>query len=416
MVKIRTDEACTARPAPDGRALAACLGAPEGGLLGGPSLRKLLEAVLASWDCGRVWLSPALLPNWGHRIEDRGGRALVLPADLAALRPAAGDQVWLDLGGPGLPEDAVAAFLDLVSADSGPLVLLLRDNDPRRARTQRLAVDRPGRVLLLRETGATAYLLGQPALVATLAGAARWRPEPGPVPSLAGHGGRLLVLDVDGVLIDPGRAFMDAVAGALGELAPAMAWSDEDYLRIKRSGGFNNDFRLTAAALAQAEQGGPVPDWSRLEPRIRQWEPRCQVAVRRHYLRTARLARPMVAWEQLAAVPGDLAICTGRPPGELASGFELLGFQLPAVSDRAPHLRKPRPEGLIQLADTFRAGRIVFVGDSLDDAAALRGARGLRPELDWRFAAVGPQRAEFAQEADLQALGLAELLESGNLP
>ncbi|MDR3670463.1 MAG: HAD family hydrolase [Holophaga sp.] len=411
-----TDDAPHSLPALEGRDLAACLGAPQGGALGAPSLRKLLEAVLAAWDCRRVWLSPALLPNWGHRIEDRGGQALVLPADLACLRPAPGDQVWLDLGGPGEPDDAVTTFLDLASIDPGPLVVLMRDNDPRRARTRRLAVDRPGRVLLLRETGATAYALGDPGLLGTLAGAAGWRPGPGPVPSLAGTGGRLLVLDVDGVLIDPGRAFMDAVAGALGQLAPDLPWSDEDYLRIKRSGGFNNDFRLTAAALALAEQGGPAGDWSRLEPAIREWEPRCQVAVREQFRHTARLARPMVAWEQLAAVRGDLAICTGRPPAELASGFELLGFELPAVSDRAPHLRKPRPEGLIQLADAFRSQRIVFVGDSRDDAAALRGARDLRPELDWCFAAVGPGRAGFAREEDLQAAGLVELLKRGDLP
>jgi phosphoglycolate phosphatase-like HAD superfamily hydrolase len=85
------------------------------------------------------------------------------------------------------------------------------------------------------------------------------------------------------------------------------------------------------------------------------------------------------------------------------------------VADSAPHLRKPRPEGLIQLADAFRAGRITFVGDSLDDAAALRGARALRPELAWRFAAVGPDRARFAESADPQAMGLVDLLESGDL-
>jgi phosphoglycolate phosphatase-like HAD superfamily hydrolase len=121
-----------------------------------------------------------------------------------------------------------------------------------------------------------------------------------------------------------------------------------------------------------------------------------------------------VARERLAAVP-ELAIFTGRPPEELGFAFELLGYTLPAVADSAPHLRKPRPEGLIQLADAFRAGRITFVGDSLDDAAALRGARALRPELAWRFAAVGPERARFAESADPQAMGLVELLESGDL-
>jgi hypothetical protein len=55
------------------------------------------------------------------------------------------------------------------------------------------------------------------------------------------------------------------------------------------------------------------------------------------------------------------------------------------------------------------------VGDSRDDAAALRAARLLRPDLDWRFAAVGPERARFAQAGDLQAEGLMDLLDRGEL-
>jgi phosphoglycolate phosphatase-like HAD superfamily hydrolase len=303
----------------------------------------------------------------------------------------------------------------LALADGAPglRVALLRDDAPARARTQRLAVERPARVVLLRDSGAAAYLLGPPDLVRPLAGAAGWEGLPGPP---AAGAGSLLVLDVDGVLIDPGRSFMEAVAGALGDLAPELAWSDAAYLDLKRAGGFNNDFRLAAAALALAQRGGrldgPVDG---LEPAIRAWEPVCAAAVREHYARTRSLERPLVTRAQLAQA-GDLAIFTGRPPRELGFAFEVLGFKLPAVADSAPHLRKPRPEGLVQLADAFRAGRITFVGDSRDDAAALRGARGLRPDLRWRFAAVGPERGRFARKGDLQAERLTDLLERGELP
>lgn len=372
-------------------------------MLGAPALEPLLEAALAAWPGGRVRLSPSLQSAWGPRV-----RELTEPF-------APGDQVWLDLGGPA-PVDpaAVDALLARAQAPAGPLVILLRDDAPGRARTQRLAVDRPGRVLLLREAAGSAYALGSPGLLRDLAAAAHWPEAAMPRPALPGGGGRLLVLDVDGVLIDPGRAFMDAVAGALGQLAPGLAWRDEDYLELKRAGGFNNDFRLAAAALARAEP--PAPGGAGLEARIRHWEPACRTAVRGHYARTQRLARPLVTREQLAGVTGSLAICTGRPPDELETAFALLGFELPAVSDRAPHLRKPRPEGLIQLADAFRAERVTFVGDSRDDAAALRGARALRPELDWRFAAVGPDRGLIASHRDARAETLMDLLESGELP
>jgi phosphoglycolate phosphatase-like HAD superfamily hydrolase len=412
MVTFRTDPDSRLKDEDDG--LAARLGAPEGGVLCGRSLQHLLETVLASQPSGRVFLSPSLQPRWSRRIEDRGGRPLPLE-DAAPAAARSGDQVWLDLGVGGSADPrAVEAFLALAGgAPEPPLVVLLGDDAPARVRTQRLAVDRPGRVLLLRETPGSAYALGQPDLVRTLAAVAGRG-----VDKLSFRtpraGSRLLVLDVDGVLLDPGRAFMEAVAGALGQLAPALAWGDRDYLRLKRAGSFNNDFRLAAGALAGAETEGAGP--AELEARIRAWEPRCTVAVREHYARTRWLERPLVAWAQLAPFQGGLAVCTGRPPEELASAFALLGFTLPAVSDRAPHLRKPRPEGLIQLADTFRAERITFVGDSRDDAAALRGARDLRPDLHWRFAAVGADRALIAQAQDLQADGLTDLLESGDLP
>jgi phosphoglycolate phosphatase-like HAD superfamily hydrolase len=411
--------------------MAARFGAPEGGLLAGPSMQKLLETVLATRPCGRIFLSPSLQPHWGHRIEDRGGRALPLPDrdphGLASLREAAdaaeaGDQVWLDLGDPATAteDEALAVFLDLAGAVAGLLVVLLRDDGPLRLRTQRLAVDRPGQVLLLRETAEAAYLLGRPEPVRVLAEAAGWNVGGRPMPPLARPGGHLLVLDVDGVMLDPGRVFMEAVAGALGDLAPELAWSDGDYLSLKRAGGFNNDFRLAAAALALGERGelpfqGTAGTLEALEPDIRRWEPGCVTAVRAHYAQARHLERALVTREQLGAVPGDLAIFTGRPPEELGFAFQVLGFQLPAVPDRAPHLRKPRPEGLIQLADRFRAERIIFVGDSRDDAAALRGARALRPELDWRFAAVGAERGRFMLEGDLQADSLKDLIESGDL-
>jgi phosphoglycolate phosphatase-like HAD superfamily hydrolase len=233
----------------------------------------------------------------------------------------------------------------------------------------------------------------------------------------------LLALDVDGVLIDPGRSFNEAVAGALQELAPDLPWDDDHYTAFKRVGGFNNDFRLTAAALALAErdelQGirhAEGRGWPHLEDRIRELEPMCQVAVQKHYARSRRLERAMVTRADLDAFRGDLAIFTGRPPDELTLAFQVLGFRIPALADCAPHLRKPRSEGLLQLADAFRATRVTFVGDTCDDAAALRGARALCPAIRWTFAAVGPDRQWIAEEGDLRGARLRDLMPQLNHP
>ena len=101
---------------------------------------------------------------------------------------------------------------------------------------------------------------------------------------------------------------------------------------------------------------------------------------------------------------------TGRPPEELLLAWRVLGFQLPAVCDAAPHLRKPEPSGLLQLADAFRAEEILFAGDTVDDAGCLRAAAAIRPELAWRFAAIGPDRARFVSPGDVQSMSLRELL------
>lgn len=400
------------QPAPPSLA-AAAMGAPGGGYHPGPEPDRWLEFLLEARPPARVALAPALA-RWAPAIRARGGH----PVDLTGRAWACRDQIWLDLAGP-LPgiDDLEAWLAGLGQGAEPPLVVLLRDDHPARAHTQRLAVDRPGRVLLLRDGPGGGYALGRPELVRDLAAAGGLLDAGGPPPLRVRPGGRLLVLDVDGVLIDPGRAFLEAVAGALADLAPDLPWDDHAYRCLKRAGSFNNDFRLAAAALALGERGlspgGPDLPWPDLETRIGALEPRCREAVRRHYARTRALERPLASLEPLAPWDGELAVFTGRPPEELAHAFQVLGRVLPGLGDSAPHLRKPRPEGLIQLADQFRAGHITFVGDSRDDAAALRAARNLRPDLEWTFAAVGPDRERFALPGDLQAAGLLELLACG---
>jgi histidinol-phosphate aminotransferase len=232
---------------------------------------------------------------------------------------------------------------------------------------------------------------------------------------------RLLVLDIDGVLIDADRSFMEAVARALAELRPTLPWADDTFRGFKRLGGFNNDFRLAAGALALAEAHGDVDlqpvlaaaagrGFPHLEPRIQALEPAAQITVRKHYAETIQLERPLVTLDQLQDTGWDLAVLTGRPPEELELAWRVLGFQLPAVCDAAPHLRKPEPAGLLQLADAFRAEDVFFAGDTVDDATCLQSAAALRPELHWRFVAIGPDRARFSAPGGLQFAKLQDFL------
>ena len=240
---------------------------------------------------------------------------------------------------------------------------------------------------------------------------------PDRVPARPRH---LLVLDVDGVLVDATESFRRAVAQALAQLRPELPWKDDFFHAFKRVGGFNNDFRLTAGALAlheanglhrlhAAEGQGGFPE---LDARIAALEPAAKEAVQAAYAETRKLEQPLILLHELQDARGvsDVAVLTGRPPEELALAWEVLGFSLPAVCDAGPHLRKPEPGGLLQLADAFRADAVTFVGDTRDDAECLRRARALRPELSWRFGAVGPDRDGFASPGDLVAPDLRTLL------
>jgi phosphoglycolate phosphatase-like HAD superfamily hydrolase len=228
---------------------------------------------------------------------------------------------------------------------------------------------------------------------------------------------RLLVLDVDGVMIDAETSFAQAVAMALKELAPQQEWSLKHFQAFKHVGGFNNDFRLAAGALALAERGEMERLWKAagvgfpdLEARIQELEPRCKEVVQRHYAKTKELEKPLVSKAELEALGWDVAIFTGRPPEELLLAEEVLGFTLPAVCDSAQHLRKPLPGGLLQLSDAFRSQEVVFAGDTRDDAACLSAARQQRPEISWSFAAIGPDKDRIAVQGDLKAESLRELL------
>jgi phosphoglycolate phosphatase-like HAD superfamily hydrolase len=123
---------------------------------------------------------------------------------------------------------------------------------------------------------------------------------------------------------------------------------------------------------------------------------------------TKELEKPLITRKELDALGIDVAVFTGRPPEEWDMAVQVLGFVLPAVTDSAPHLRKPRPDGLLQLADVFRAQEVLFVGDTRDDAGCLADARALRPDIQWSFAAVGPDRERIG--GDLTGDSLRALL------
>lgn len=241
-----------------------------------------------------------------------------------------------------------------------------------------------------------------------------------PLPRPKAHD-RLLVLDVDGVMIDAEASFREAVRRALAELSPALGWTDALFRKTKRLGGMNNDFRLAAGLVAVFEAGalealesGRLVWDDALEERLQGGLAAASERVAHHYETTKASEVPLVTRDELTALGVPFAILTGRAPHELADAFVTLGFSCEAICDYAPHVGKPRPGGLLQLADAFRARELVFVGDTIDDRTTTLRAAALRHETRFRFAAVGPDRESFASTEDLVAPTLRDLLAGGD--
>ena len=419
------------------------LGAPEGGVLLGPSSGALLDLIaLAGLEPGDAVaipepgfsLYPALTARHRARlVRVTAGDGFALKPWLELLEQDCPRQLWLTLPnnptGAWLTPDELRPLLEAAAQRPDPPLVVLDEAYAEFAPlTHRLAVDRyPNLVLLRTFSKALAsagwrlgYLVGAPAFIRSLAAlqlpyilpgpalealdvaldfqgafAAQARelgdrrdrmacalgdqavpsagnfflvrPDPGPVlreaglqsralaslgagritvgseseaqrtaaalgATLAAPGPRvprrLLVLDMDGVMVDGDRGFMAAVAMALKELVPDLACQDAHYLAFKQLPGFNNDFRLCAAAVALSRRGELNLVWSGLpdlESEIRELEPACTEAVERCYRALPILDEPLVTAEELAALPWDQAVLTGRNPRELELGFQVLG-------------------------------------------------------------------------------------------
>ncbi len=226
----------------------------------------------------------------------------------------------------------------------------------------------------------------------------------------------LLVLDVDGVMIDAEESFREAVRLALQDLRPSLCWDSALFRAMKRLGGMNNDFRLAAGLLA-------IDDRAELNALLNhavEWTPdheqsllsaldACTERVSHHYASTKTKEHALITLPEIAAISVPFAIFTGRNRAELQDAFSTLGFRCEAACDCAPHMRKPTPSGLLQLADSFRATDVLFVGDTRDDRASMVQAASLREQTRFRFAGVGPDRTSFTQEHDFSSETLRTL-------
>jgi phosphoglycolate phosphatase-like HAD superfamily hydrolase len=251
----------------------------------------------------------------------------------------------------------------------------------------------------------------------------------------------LLVLDIDGVLLDPKPSFYAAAietsvraATIALDRSPGGAPTMEEIAAFKAVGGWNDDFDLAcglayalvlrelrrmpiigtahrsagglASLLATVEAHLTAGVQERLVPKeIRErsaaryaGRARCEELYAIDPARHPDLPEdglwsdePLLADELPLKASGlPLAFFTGRNAAEAAIAVERYSLEIPVdrrmVDDgRLP--RKPAPDGLLQLARHSEGRPFVFVGDSIDD-----------------------QHAALAYRAEAAATGLPELI------
>jgi len=235
-----------------------------------------------------------------------------------------------------------------------------------------------------------------------------------------------VVLDVDGVLVDVAdsyrRAIVESVDRVYGDTIPR-----EAVQLFKDAGGFNNDWELTyAAALyvlagregmsvsleqftdAVAGVGGGLSAArtvvsEELTPAARErvfqdWDrERLREVFQQLYLGEERYqelegaqpdleARGFIEDEPVLVDPETVdwltdrypvGVFTGRPAAEAAIALGRAGLDLPEQRRYAMEdwpASKPDPGALISLAKRFGAGRLLFVGDTLDDIQTAENA------------------------------------------
>ena len=214
----------------------------------------------------------------------------------------------------------------------------------------------------------------------------------------------MIVFDMDGVLVDPTETFRRALIETVRYFA-GVRMSQEDIVRIKNEGGYNDDsdiamraIRLVGAAVEAAE----VREFGR-------------------GLYWGENGDGLIRNERWLAQPGVLErLATGRRVGiftgrGMASAQHTLNRFCPAirfdpiVTNEMVKNLKPAPDGLLVVKRHAPRAEIVFVGDNIDDCRAANAA-GVR------FVGIASHDMPRHQETKslFQKLGAEAVLESVN--
>jgi len=179
----------------------------------------------------------------------------------------------------------------------------------------------------------------------------------------------LLVFDMDGVLVDVSESYREAVVQCVSHFTGQRVTRDQ-IQEYKNLGGWNNDWDLSQKIAA--DLGVPVPHST--------------IVAKFNEFFLGDDGNGLIARERWLPEPGlldrlgerfQLGLFTGRLAYEAA--ITLRRFAPAVTFDPmlcADHVvrPKPSPEGLLTIAARFPGRRLIYVGDTVDDARSASGA------------------------------------------
>ncbi len=178
-------------------------------------------------------------------------------------------------------------------------------------------------------------------------------------------GDQLLVFDMDGVLVDVSESYRETIVRTV-EFFTHQTISRELIQDYKNQGGYNNDWLLSRKICADL---GVEADYGTVVERFNDFFLNQGLIHRERWL-------PQPGLLEALAERFELAIFTGRSTFEAEITLRRegwLGKFVLVSSDDVAH-EKPAPDGLLKLSAMRPGKRLLYVGDTVDDARAASAA------------------------------------------
>lgn len=213
-----------------------------------------------------------------------------------------------------------------------------------------------------------------------------------------------IVFDMDGVLVDPERSYRQTVVETVAHFAggPITLGDIEDY---KNLGGYNNDWLLTQRILSDR---GVEIEYDTIIARFNQiffGANHDGLIMQEQWLVQDGLLERLSTQHSLAVFTGRLDLEAGLTLNRFAPG---IAFAPRVCSDHVEN-PKPAPDGLFAIQQAMPNTRLIYIGDTVDDA---------RPSRLAKVPFIGVAKRNHLRRAELiqlfEAEGAAAVIENVN--